>query len=88
MTHFKPLIAAMFAVLAAGCSKPPTVKDYLADPELLKKTISECRKDPMKFINDVNCINANSANNKKSLQNLREGFAEINKQRQQQLQQK
>ena len=59
----------MFAVLAAGCSKPPTVKDYLADPELLKQAIKECEKDPVKFFNDANCINAMSAFNKQNAQN-------------------
>ena len=78
----------MFAVLATGCSKPPTVKDYLANPELLKATMAKCNEDPRKSISDPDCINASSANGKRIMQEIREGFAEINKQRQQQLQKK
>ena len=64
MTHFKPLIAAMFAVLAAGCSKPPTVSEFLADPELLKATMAKCNENPGDFLSVPECTNVKAADRK------------------------
>lgn len=65
-------------VLLAACSQEPertyTVDELIADEALLRRTISECRDNPGELRNAANCQNAEAADGKLRLQNMRKAL--------------
>ncbi|RVT74342.1 hypothetical protein EM858_17425 [Agrobacterium sp. CNPSo 2736] len=72
--------AAIFVSLAllAGCSQESertyTVDEFVADAELLARTISQCRDNPGELRNTPNCRNAEAADGRLRLQNMRKAL--------------
>lgn len=65
-------------VLLAACSQESerryTVDELIADEALLSRTISDCRDNPGELRNTVNCQNAEAADGKRRLQNMRKAL--------------
>ncbi|MET3616003.1 hypothetical protein ABID16_004352 [Rhizobium aquaticum] len=65
-------------LLVASCSQEPerryTVDELLADEALLSRAISDCRGNPGELRNTVNCQNAEAADGKRRLQNMRKAL--------------
>jgi hypothetical protein len=65
-------------VLLVACSQEPvrtyTVDEFVADTELLTRTISECRDNPGELRDTPNCRNAEAADGKLRLQNMRKAL--------------
>ncbi len=65
-------------VLLAGCSRESertyTVEEFVADAELLSRTISGCRDNPGELRNTPNCRNAEAADGKLRLRNMRKAL--------------
>jgi hypothetical protein len=65
-------------LLVASCSQESerryTVDELLADEALLSRTISDCRGNPGELRNTVNCQNAEAADGKLRLQNMRKAL--------------
>lgn len=64
MKNLSPLFAAALATMVVGCSKPPTVSEFLADPELLKATMAKCNENPGDFLSVPECTNVKAADRK------------------------
>ena len=56
-------ITALAVLLLSACTKEKThtVREFLHDPELLKKTMAFCRENPGERIALPNCVNVISA---------------------------
>lgn len=71
-----PILFAL--VLLAACSQESertyTVDEFIADEALLSRTISECRNNPGEMGNTANCRNAEAADGKLRLQNMRKAL--------------
>ena len=65
-------------VLLAACSQESertySVDDFIADKALLARTISECRDNPGELHDTPNCRNAEAADGKLRLQNMRKAL--------------
>lgn len=65
-------------LLAAACSQESertyTVDELIADEALLSRTISDCRNNPGELRNTANCRNAEAADGKLRLQNMRKAL--------------
>ncbi|WP_332304931.1 EexN family lipoprotein [Rhizobium sp. GR12] len=65
-------------MLLAACSQESertyTVDEFVADEALLSRTISECRNNPGELRNTPNCRNAEAADGKLRLQNMRKAL--------------
>ncbi|QAB00948.1 MULTISPECIES: EexN family lipoprotein [Agrobacterium tumefaciens complex] len=65
-------------VLLAACSQESkrtyTVDEFVADTELLTRTISDCRDNPGELRDTPNCRNAEAADGKLRLQNMRKAL--------------
>jgi hypothetical protein len=65
-------------LLLAACSQEAerthTVDQFIADEALLSRTISDCRNNPGELRNTVNCHNAEAADGKLRLQNMRKAL--------------
>jgi hypothetical protein len=65
-------------LLVAACSQESertyTVDELIADEALLSRTISECRDNPGELRNTANCRNAEAADGKLRLQNMRKAL--------------
>ncbi len=75
MRHIPILVILM---LLAACSQESertyTVDEFIADEALLRRTISECRNNPGELRNAANCQNAEAADGKLRLQNMRKAL--------------
>ncbi len=64
--------------LLAACSQGPertyTVEEFVADPKLLTRTISDCRDNPGELRDTPNCRNAEAADGRLRLQNMRKAL--------------
>lgn len=65
-------------VLLAACSQESdrtySVDELIADEAILDRTISECRNNPGELRNTSNCRNAEAADGKLRLQNMRKAL--------------
>nr|WP_210279693.1 EexN family lipoprotein [Rhizobium metallidurans] len=65
-------------ILLAACSQESertyTVDEFVADKALLSRTISECRDNPGELRDKPNCRNAEAADGKLRLQNMRKAL--------------
>jgi len=65
-------------MLLAACSQESermyTVDEFIADEALLTRTISECRNNPGELRDTPNCRNAEAADGKLRLQNMRKAL--------------
>ena len=65
-------------LLVAACSQESerryTVDELIADEALLSRTISDCRNNPSELRNTANCQNAEAADGKLRLQNMRKAL--------------
>lgn len=65
-------------LLMAACSQESertyTVDELIADEALLSRTISDCRNYPGELRNTANCRNAEAADGKLRLQNMRKAL--------------
>lgn len=65
-------------MLLAACSQESermyTVDEFIADEALLTRTISECRNNPGELRQTPNCRNAEAADGKLRLQNMRKAL--------------
>lgn len=65
-------------MLLAACSQESermyTVDEFIADEALLRRTISECRNNPGELRQTPNCRNAEAADGKLRLQNMRKAL--------------
>lgn len=72
-----PLIVFSLLLLAA-CSQEAerthTVDEFVADTGLLSRTISECRNNPGELRQTPTCLNAEAADVKLRLQNMRKAL--------------
>ncbi|MBW9075062.1 MULTISPECIES: EexN family lipoprotein [Agrobacterium] len=70
-----PLLVSL-ALLAAcsGTERTYTVEEFVADPELLTRTISDCRDNPGELRDTPNCRNAEAADGRLRLQNMRKAL--------------
>ena len=64
--------------LLAGCSQGSertyTVDEFVAEPDLLARTISDCRDNPGELRDTPNCRNAEAADGRLRLQNMRKAL--------------
>jgi len=71
-----PFLATFF--LLAACSEKAeqtyTVDALIADGALLSRIMSECRNNPGELHDTVNCRNAEAADGKQRLQNMRKAL--------------
>lgn len=71
-----PIFVAL--MLLAACSEQSertyNVDEFVADTELLTRTMSECRNNPGKLRDTPNCRNAEAADGKLRLQNMRKAL--------------
>ena len=65
-------------LLLAACSQEAertyTVEEFVADTELLTRTISDCRDNPGELRDTPNCRNAEAAEGRLRLQNMRKAL--------------
>ncbi|SEI20355.1 hypothetical protein SAMN05216228_105519 [Rhizobium tibeticum] len=65
-------------LLVAACSQESertyTVDELIADEALLSRTFSDCRNNPGELRNTANCRNAEAADGKLRLQNMRKAL--------------
>ena len=63
------------SALLSGCSEEKaatyTVEELIADENLLSQTLAECRNNPGDLRGTANCTNAEAADGKLRLQNMR-----------------
>ncbi|NTD87766.1 EexN family lipoprotein [Agrobacterium tumefaciens] len=73
----RPIIVFSLVLLAA-CSQEAerthTVDELVADTELLSRTITACRTNPGELRQTPNCLNAEAAEVKLRLQNMRKAL--------------
>jgi hypothetical protein len=65
---------ALLAACSQGSEPTYTVEEFVADPELLTRTISDCRGNPGELRNTPNCRNAEAADGRLRLQNMRKAL--------------
>jgi hypothetical protein len=65
---------ALLAACSQGSEPTYTVEEFVADPELLTRTISDCRDNPGELRNTPNCRNAEAADGRLRLQNMRKAL--------------
>lgn len=65
---------ALLAACSQGSERIYTVEEFLADTELLTRTISDCRDNPGELRDTPNCRNAEAADGKIRLQNMRKAL--------------
>ncbi|MFJ1311351.1 EexN family lipoprotein [Agrobacterium sp. P15N1-A] len=65
-------------LLLAACSQEAertyTVEEFVANTELLTRTISDCRDNPGELRDTSNCRNAEAADGRLRLQNMRKAL--------------
>ncbi len=65
-------------VVLASCSEDGertyTVDEFMSDGGLLKRTVTECRDNPGDLRDTANCRNAEAADGKLRLQNMRKAL--------------
>jgi len=73
------LLASCLAIIvvAQGCTPAPkkarfTVEHYLADRELMNRTVAECANNPGELRDDPDCVNAKAAAQTAGQKTLRE----------------
>uniref|UniRef100_UPI003100E231 EexN family lipoprotein n=1 Tax=Neorhizobium sp. EC2-8 TaxID=3129230 RepID=UPI003100E231 len=64
----------LLAACSQGSERIYAVEEFVADAELLTHTISECRDNPGELRNTPNCRNAEAADGKLRLQNMRKAL--------------
>ena len=72
-------LALYLALLVlSGCSEQPevsyTVDELVADKNLLSELIDKCRNNPGEFRNNANCKNAEAAEGKLRLEQMRQSL--------------
>ncbi len=74
----RPSPILVILMLLAACSQESermyTVDEFIADEALLTRTISECRNSPGQLRKTPNCRNAEAADGKLRLQNMRKAL--------------
>ncbi|PZM12888.1 EexN family lipoprotein [Rhizobium tubonense] len=74
----RPLPIFVTLLLLAACSQESertyTVDEFVTDEALLSRTISGCRDNPGELRNTINCQNAEAADGKLRLQNMRKAL--------------
>lgn len=74
----RPIPILVILMLLAACSQESersyTVHEFIADEALLRRTISECRNKPGELRQTPNCRNAEAADGKLRLQNMRKAL--------------
>jgi hypothetical protein len=65
---------ALLAACSQGSERTYSVEEFVADPELLARTISVCRDNPGELRNTPNCRNAEAADGRLRLQNMRKAL--------------
>jgi outer membrane murein-binding lipoprotein Lpp len=74
----KCTLIVLSLVLLSACSQEAerthTVDEFVADTELLSRTITECRNNPGALRQTPNCQNAEAAEVKLRLQNMRKAL--------------
>jgi hypothetical protein len=72
------ILILVILMLLAACSQETermyTVDEFIADEALLRRTISECRNNPGELREALNCRNAEAADGKLRLQNMRKAL--------------
>lgn len=68
------LSLALLAGCSQGAERTYTVEEFVADPELLTRTISDCRDNPGELRDTPNCRNAEAADGRLRLQNMRKAL--------------
>jgi hypothetical protein len=71
-----PIFVTLLLVAACSQESEPTytVDELTADEALLSRTISDCRDNPGELRNTANCQNAEAADGKLRLQNMRKAL--------------
>lgn len=64
----------LLAACSQGSERTYTVDEFVADTELLTRTISDCRDNPGELRDTPNCRNAEAADGKLRLQNMRKAL--------------
>lgn len=71
-------VIIIVAALLAGCFEERaatyTVEELTADEALLNRVIAECRNNPSDLRGSANCVNAEAADGKLRLQNMRKAL--------------
>jgi len=71
----RAIVTMAVLVLLVGCSEEKaatyTVEELTADENLLSQTLAECRNNPGDLRGTANCVNAEAADGKMRLQNMR-----------------
>lgn len=65
---------AFLAACSQEFERTYTVDEFAADTELLARTISQCRDNPGELHDTPNCRNAEAADGKLRLQNMRKAL--------------
>ncbi|NTE68291.1 EexN family lipoprotein [Agrobacterium tumefaciens] len=72
------LLTVATLLLLTACSQESertyTVDEFMAHEALLSRTISDCRDNPGELRNTANCRNAEAADGKLRLQNMRKAL--------------
>lgn len=68
------LSLALLAACSQAAERIYTVEEFVADPELLIRTISDCRDNPGELRDTPNCRNAEAADGRLRLQNMRKAL--------------
>lgn len=71
-----PILASLLLLAACsqGSERTYTVEEFVAEPELLARTISSCRDNPGELRDTPNCRNAEAADGRLRLQNMRKAL--------------
>jgi hypothetical protein len=64
----------LLAACSQGSERTYTVEEFVADTALLTRTISGCRDNPGQLRNTPNCRNAEAADGRLRLQNMRKAL--------------
>jgi uncharacterized protein YcfL len=74
----RPVPIFVSLLLLVGCSQESertyTVEEFVADTELLTRMISDCRDNPGELRDTPNCRNAEAADGKLRLRNMRKAL--------------
>ena len=74
----KALVTMTVLGLLVGCSdeigSTHTVEELIRDESLLSRILTECRNNPGDLSKTSNCVNAQAANGRLRLQNMREAL--------------
>ncbi|QTG17022.1 EexN family lipoprotein (plasmid) [Agrobacterium tumefaciens] len=71
-----PLLVSLAVLVGCtqGSERTYTVEEFVADTELLTRTISDCRDNPGELRDTPNCRNAEAADGRLRLQNMRKAL--------------